>query len=526
MKNLFFIISILSSISLFGQCDEYYINELVSGHEERYFPSGSPIRFCPKLKGVALNGYDFDVSQWSGISTQYLTLTKNGGITGNLVLSLDEKTLKVNFIGSPGIQLYSICLNKSELNNVMKKKDEIKILAIDSLVANNDFEGAFKIYNTLYSSSNYTHSSDLLKSINKLRREKLDIIKPKIDESINKKKDVMAAELFSEINFPENLEFSESRKYNNIKDDIAYNLKTIYKDSFIYQDFNFQFSKSDSDFELYEKGKKIEFNRAIQNHLDSLTDGEYYIKISYFNDYKNTLKYEIVAEKFGLRFSEKDGSIIAETYQNSPALKQGFPNSAKISSIDGKNFQNANLLLDYISNKKTINIDFFDPSSNGQKTLTIKRGFLTVQRLPIDQSECIRWQYGGGCAEYYYVNLLDGFKRDSLKSKQVGVFSIETPVLVKFTLKKNIINVKESVYYTKKGEKLKYANNKYYRKVKGEKSTSVKTEVNEDISSNQIVVGVRGDLQYIINNEVNYLVNDRILYSEYPINDFYSKDKN
>ena len=109
MKNLFFIITLLSSVYLFGQCDEYYINELVSGPEDRYFPTGSEIRFCPKLKGVSLNGYTIDVSQWTGITTQYLTLTKNGGITGNLVLSLDEKTLKVNFIGSPGIQLYSIC---------------------------------------------------------------------------------------------------------------------------------------------------------------------------------------------------------------------------------------------------------------------------------------------------------------------------------------------------------------------------------------------------------------------------------
>ncbi|MCF8408192.1 MAG: hypothetical protein K9G36_04390 [Crocinitomicaceae bacterium] len=525
MKNLFFIITLLSSVYLFGQCDEYYINELVSGPEDRYFPTGSEIRFCPKLKGVSLNGYTIDVSQWTGITTQYLTLTKNGGITGNLVLSLDEKTLKVNFIGSPGIQLYSICLNKSELNNVLKKKDEIKILAIDSLVAKKDVEGAFKIYNTLYSSSNYTHSSDLLNSINKLRKEKLDIIKPKIEESIKQKKYVLAAELFSGINFPENLEFSESDKYNTIKNDIAYNLKTIYQDSFIYQDFNFQFSKSDSEFELYEEGKEIRFNRAIQNHLDSLEDGEYYLKISYFNDYKKTLKYEIVSEKFGLKFSEKDGSIIAETYQNSPALKKGFPNSAKILSVDGKKINSASEVLNYMSDKKSINIDFLNLSTNEQKSITIKREFITLQKLPIDQSECIRWQYGGGCAEYYYVNLLDGFKRDSLKSKQVGVFSIETPVLVKFTLKKNIINVSAPTYFTEKGEKLKKFNNNYYRKVKGEKSTTVKTEINENIPSNQIVVGVPGDLQYIINNEVNYLVKDRILYYRYPIYDFYSKDK-
>jgi hypothetical protein len=101
MKKIIFLLSLLSSVYTFGQCDEYYINELISGPEERQFPSGGEMRFCPELKGVSLNDYTFDVSQWTGISTQYLTLTKNGGIAGNLVLSLNERTLKVNFIGSP-----------------------------------------------------------------------------------------------------------------------------------------------------------------------------------------------------------------------------------------------------------------------------------------------------------------------------------------------------------------------------------------------------------------------------------------
>ena len=85
------IFCISSTMTIFGQCDEYYINELISGGDEQcYFPQGSPVRFCPRLKGIAINGTSFDVMQWDGISTQYLTLTKNGGIAGTLVLKLNE----------------------------------------------------------------------------------------------------------------------------------------------------------------------------------------------------------------------------------------------------------------------------------------------------------------------------------------------------------------------------------------------------------------------------------------------------
>jgi hypothetical protein len=157
MKYLFFIITLLSSVYSFGQCDEYYINELVSGPEERYFPSGSPIRFCPKLKGVALNGYDFNVSQWSGISTQYLTLTKNGGIAGSLTLSISERTLKVNLNGSTGIQVYSISLTIDEYNSYVsefnrklqeKKQEEINTKnRIEEALLNEHYFEAFNLLN-------------------------------------------------------------------------------------------------------------------------------------------------------------------------------------------------------------------------------------------------------------------------------------------------------------------------------------------------------------------------------------------
>ncbi len=122
MKKIIFIFSLLSSVYSFGQCNEYYINELISGPTERFFGSGSPIRFCPKEKGVVLNGYIYDTYQWEGISTQYITLTKDGGIAGNLVLSLKEKTLLVSVFGSPGDQLYSLSFDQNEYQKWLDNK--------------------------------------------------------------------------------------------------------------------------------------------------------------------------------------------------------------------------------------------------------------------------------------------------------------------------------------------------------------------------------------------------------------------
>ena len=114
---------IASTITIFGQCDEYYINELISGGDDQcYFQQGSPVRFCPRLKGMAINGATFDVMQWDGISTQYLTLTKNGGIAGTVVLKLNEKELLINLNGCGGARTYSISLTKSELEQWIMDK--------------------------------------------------------------------------------------------------------------------------------------------------------------------------------------------------------------------------------------------------------------------------------------------------------------------------------------------------------------------------------------------------------------------
>jgi hypothetical protein len=122
MKKIIFFISLFSTLLSFGQCNEYYINELISGPSEKFFATGSPIRFCHKLKGVALSGYTYDAYQWSGISPQYITITKDGGVAGSLILDLNDKTLTVSLNGSPGSQLYSISLDKNDHNKWLNDK--------------------------------------------------------------------------------------------------------------------------------------------------------------------------------------------------------------------------------------------------------------------------------------------------------------------------------------------------------------------------------------------------------------------
>ena len=122
-KYLKILIFILLTDFSFSQCNEYYINEIISGPTERIFLSGSPMKFCPKISEVSLNGYVLN-STWAGRVNdlnQIITLYKNGGVAGSLVLNLEEKKLKISLFGSPGDQVYSISLNREEYNNFLIK---------------------------------------------------------------------------------------------------------------------------------------------------------------------------------------------------------------------------------------------------------------------------------------------------------------------------------------------------------------------------------------------------------------------
>jgi hypothetical protein len=315
----------------------------------------------------------------------------------------------------------------------------------------NEFEKARDFYSNLYEKANYTHSSELFDKLNKLRKENLETLIPKIEEAIKDKQWIIAAKLYSDIKgWPTNSTYTENSKSTEYRNMIENELKTIYKDSVIFLDVNFQFSTSKADFEI--NGKNISFDKAIQNYLDSLSDGEYFIKISQNDDYVKSLNYEL-------------GRLIS-----------------------GR--------------------------------------FIRILKLPSDQSECMRWQYGGGCAEYYNANLLDGFTKDSLEQKQFGIFNISTPNYLKLKFQRKFVNP-QYFYYTSKGEKLKKVNDNYYRKVKGEKSITIKTDnENVQLEPNTLIIASKGQMDYIINDSVNYSVQEKIYYTKHTIQELFSKAKN
>jgi len=166
MKIFLLSTSLLLNLFAFCQCDEYYINELISGNDDKcYFGGGTKVRFCPNLKGMAIGELTLDISQWNGISTQYITVTKNGGIAGTVVLKLNEKELLLNLNGCEGSRTYSISLsiNKYELwlndkpsRDLAKKQEALRLqeqkmkfkqdsINIQRIKAENNLNSYFKI---------------------------------------------------------------------------------------------------------------------------------------------------------------------------------------------------------------------------------------------------------------------------------------------------------------------------------------------------------------------------------------------
>jgi hypothetical protein len=174
MKNTFLLlISILSFQFSFSQCDEYYINELISGNDEKcFFEEGTKVRFCPNLRGMAIGQLTMDISQWSGVSSQYITVTKNGGIAGTLVLKLKEKELLVNLNGCGGARKYSISLSEDEYNKYEQNRklvnDKNKI-ELEAFLEQGNIEEALE----LMSQTNFSQS-DKTNFLNKINTYIID----------------------------------------------------------------------------------------------------------------------------------------------------------------------------------------------------------------------------------------------------------------------------------------------------------------------------------------------------------------
>ena len=520
---------IASTITIFGQCDEYYINELISGSDEQcYFPQGSPVRFCPRLKGIAINGTSFDVMQWDGISTQYLTLTKNGGIAGTLVLKLNQKELLVNLNGCGGARTYSLSLNKTELQDFYKRKDAKLIEEINLLFSNQQYEQAFELTSKLKDKNNFGQLNELEKLCNDKRLLNYQNLMSKSNDEIKNGNFLIAANLFSEIILPTNLEWNERSDYTNLKSSIESSLKKLYADSAVILNDNFKFSNSNDQIQVDDKN--IAFNQAIFSHIDSLPDGDYYLRIIQIPDrmaqlypdmaekYPPSLTYDIGAKKFGIKFNFENGSLWLETTPGGPVSKLGLPAKMKVNSIDGILFTNSEDPLRYVQDKDMITISYWDSILNINKEQKLMRGYQKYISLPGDQKKCTRWMQGGYCVDYYTYNLLDEWSTDSIKNINIGVFSITAPNLIPFKLERKQVNPIFE-YYTKTGETLKVCNDNYYRKAKGKQCIKQETILYDKLSENQVVKSKVGPCNFLINNKENYTMSKYRRNTYFPIFD-------
>lgn len=525
MKNLFylfFLVTFFHSQSI-AQCDEYYVNELIAGNDDECpVPDGSPVRFCPRLNGIAVNGVTFDVSQWDGTSTQYLTLTKNGGIAGTMVLKLKERELKINFHGCGGSVTYSISIDKSELQNFYTKKDQTVIEEINSLVSKKEYEKAFDLTSKLLQKSNYNGLSELEKICNEKRLSNYRTLISKTREEITDKNYFAAAEIISQIKLPTNLDRNQTTDYRKCKNTIENELKNLYADSVVIVNEDFQFSDSDVEFKI--NNKNIRLDKEILSHLDSLTDGNYFLRISKTTDryYREVLNYDIVASKFGVRASSENGSLWINLTPEAPASKLGLPSKFKLKSIDGISFTNVLDCYNYMSDKETMRMAFWDTLTNNIKEQELNRGWTKIVSLPGDQSKCTRWMQGGGCVNYYTANVIEGWSMDSLKTIALGIFNLSVANLIPFEMEIKIENPTIE-YYTKTGENLKLVNESFYRKVKGHKSLSVNTISNQKVTNNWVVKSQFGNCNYSINGKLNYTSKNKRINKWFEIKDLLPK---
>jgi len=533
MKLFLLSSSLLIHLFAFCQCDEYYINELISGNDDKcYFGVGTKVRFCPNLQGMAIGELTLDISQWDGISTQYITVTKNGGIAGTVVLKLNEKELLLNLNGCGGSRTYSISLNKTELEKFKKIKDNDLIIKINELVSKNEFEKAFELTSKLMQKSNYEKLSELEKTYNEHRLSNYRIIISKTKDAIEKKDFVTAAKLFSDIKLPTKLA-EGYYVYNNTKSTIEAELKNIYKDSMIVSKTNFQFSNDNSTFII--KKKDIVLNKEILNNLDSISDGNYFLRISLTPDkmallypgitgYPPAINYDILAKRFGISFEFKNGSLLLTCVPGGSASQSGLPSRIEVKTINGKTFTNDADPQNYVADFDSLEIIYLDTLTNTFKEHKIKRELKKLVSLPGDQKKCTRWMQNGECVDYYTSNLINGWTKDSLKTVNVGFFSVEVTNLIPFKLERQIENPTIS-FYTKSGETLKLYNESYYRKVKGQKYLKQVTISNEAVQDNTLIKSRVGTLNYIVNGKVNYSIDNKRINSSLPIIDRFPTDR-
>jgi hypothetical protein len=343
MKNTFLLlISILSFQFSFSQCDEYYINKLISGHDN--LQPGSKIRFCPSLNGVSIAGELYKAYKWSGVSTQYITLSQNGGIAGFIVLDLKNKKFEIKYVGATEAEEYYISLNESDFNNYYneysKPIDNPIIKSIDSLYNLNETEMAYSLYKKLLIPANYINSKKLIDKLNIERTKYFQENIKKANNFYENENYLESANLLSKINAlkPTDITYQQTLDLYSLINTVGINLQDLYKDSTLIVDEKFSFNNYLGGYN--PKYYYHNYRSYLARIFDSIQPGNYFMKLN--TTKKNNVKYEDVKSELikinlGFNFQFKnDTLVVTEIDRNSEIEKNQIKVGDKIISVNNK----------------------------------------------------------------------------------------------------------------------------------------------------------------------------------------------
>jgi hypothetical protein len=224
MKKLF-LLFFLAVFSFNGnaQCVKLYITDHISGSPICNLSEGDYIQVCEDLnevRGCPRNLYIYQKGSSMGSLTYNLSLDK-GWSTHYAKLYVNPTTKKLGFEiqGQTGVYGY---ITESEMNAVLEKNkiESQKILEIDkatypsinAALNKGNYNAALTMINKLkfpYSYPRYNEFVDLKKSVLILEDKKIFI---KIDSLLTFSKEKEAADLFSDINYPNEILAEEIKK--------------------------------------------------------------------------------------------------------------------------------------------------------------------------------------------------------------------------------------------------------------------------------------------------------------------------
>jgi hypothetical protein len=385
MKNTFLLlISILSFQFSFSQCDEYYINKLISGHDN--LQPGSKIRFCPSLNGVSIAGELYKAYKWSGVSTQYITLSQNGGIAGFIVLDLKNKKFEIKYVGATEAEEYYISLSESDYNDFVSlgiEKDKLTIQKIIEEIKNKNYYKSYKLYYETMNWQNIPIENEVKKHWEFLKRQIDSAYSIYNLEFDNKKNGLIKEILYNKEQFQKNNTTSISNSitsFNEINNK-SYNNKSIFleieKDTFkifpFGHEYHFEYPWGDTSkissiqfkIEYFDKINTFKPIIILKNNKISF-DTLFVVNEINFNQDKFSYGYTGLLNEYYNQFISQDGKLYFE--QNFPKKDINFEYEIE--------FPNK---LNYSDLKNSFSVDFIKKNKKLFQYAEIKSSLIDIK---------------------------------------------------------------------------------------------------------------------------------------------------